>query len=349
MGSSNPGPPAASLRVLHLVATANGAAWVHEQLRDLRARGHDVMALVAGTDGTLAPRLDADGIRYEVADLDVFAGGSARLAARRILTLARTFRRLRPDVVQSHVFSSIVLGRLAAWLADVPVRLSMIPGPYYLEAPGLSGVDVRTAPLDTKVIASCEYTRELYERLGTPRAHVELIYYGQDPGRLDPATADPARVRRERGLDPARPVVGDVAYFYPPSPDGPSSRRTSSGAASRGTRCCCAPRRSCFARCPTRCSCSSGAAGARRARRISGSWKRWRNAWASPARCVSRDRARRARHAGGVRRVGAVLVEREPRRQHRIPADGAAARRVGGRRAGGCRPARAHRPPGACG
>src|SRR5690606_31707682 len=134
----------------------------------------------------------------------------------RVVALARTFRRLRPDVVQYHVFSSIILGRLSAWLADVPVRLSMIPGPFYLEAPGLAGVDVRTAPLDTKVIASCEYTRELYERAGVPRTHVELIYYGQDPVRFDPAKANPARVRRELGIDPGRPIVGDVAYFYPP-------------------------------------------------------------------------------------------------------------------------------------
>lgn len=221
MGSLRSGPPIPPLRILHVVGTANGAAWVHEQLRDLRARGHDATALIAGADGTLAPRLDADGIGYEVADLDIFAGGSPLTAARRILSLARIFRRLRPDVVQYHVFASIILGRLAAWLADVPVRFSMIPGPYYLEAPGLSGADVRTAPLDTKVIASCEYTRELYERHGVSRTHVELIYYGQDPCRFDPTQVDPTRVRRELGIHPTRPVVGDVAYFYPPSPDGP--------------------------------------------------------------------------------------------------------------------------------
>ena len=106
---------------------------------------------------------------------------------RRSSPSARLFRRLRPDVVQSHLFQSIITTRLAAWLADVPVRFSMIPGPYYLEAPGLREVDTRTAGLDTKVIASCERTRELYEAQGVPRDRVELIYYGQDVHRLDPA------------------------------------------------------------------------------------------------------------------------------------------------------------------
>lgn len=217
------GPQTSPLRILHVVGTANGAAWVHEQVRDLRGRGHDTAVLIGGADGTLAPRLTADGIPFEVAELDVFAGGTPLAAARHVLAVARLFRRLRPDVVQYHVFGSIILGRLAAWLADVPVRVSMIPGPYYLEAPGLGQLDVLTAPLDTKVIASCEYTRTLYERHGVPRAHVDLIYYGQDPARLDPARVEPGRVRGELGIDAARPVVGIVAYFYAPAPDGPFS------------------------------------------------------------------------------------------------------------------------------
>jgi glycosyltransferase involved in cell wall biosynthesis len=208
------------LRILHLAGTSNGAAWVHEQVRDLRARGHDARAIIGGADGTLAARLAADGIPFEVADLDVFARNMP-LAAARILKVARLLRRLRPDVVQYHIYGSIILGRLAAWLADVPVRLSMIPGPYYLECPGLGELDVLTAPLDTKVIASCEYTRTLYERAGIQRTHVDLIYYGQDTARFDPALADPGRVRRELGIAPTQPVVGIVAYFYPPAPDGP--------------------------------------------------------------------------------------------------------------------------------
>jgi glycosyltransferase involved in cell wall biosynthesis len=220
MATSPSGPTIRPLRVLHVAGTENGAAWMHEQVRGLRARGHDATGIISGAGGTLASRFTADHIPFEVAELDVF-GGKPLDAARRVFALARVFRRLRPDVVQCHLFSSIILGRMAAWLADVPVRLSMIPGPYYLEAPGLCGIDVRTAPLDTRVIASCEYTRELYERQGVPRTQVELIYYGQDPDRFNPATADGARVRRELGIEPERPVVGDVAYFYPPSPDGP--------------------------------------------------------------------------------------------------------------------------------
>jgi glycosyltransferase involved in cell wall biosynthesis len=208
------------VRVIHVVGTADGAPWMHEQVRELRARGYEATGVIASASGKLARRFDRDGIAYEVLDLENISANGAFAAAKKVFVLARLFRRLRPDVVQSHLFHSIIVTRLAAWLADVPVRFSMIPGPYYLEAPGLREVDARSAWLDTKVIASCERTRELYEELGVPREHVELIYYGQDVRRLDPSRADGAgareRVRRELGIDPNRPVVGDVAYFYAP-------------------------------------------------------------------------------------------------------------------------------------
>jgi len=217
----SPGLPCASLRVVHVAATANGAGWMHEMLRELRARGHDASAIIAGRDGTLAPKLAQDGIPFEVLDLDVLSSRSIRDAAAKAWALLRLLRRLRPDVVHYHLFPSILLGRLAGWAADVPVRFSMIPGTYYLEAPVLGDADAKTAWADTRVIASCEHTRTLYERFGVPHDHVELIYYGADSRRFAPDRADGARVRRELGIAADTPTVGIVAYFYPPLAAGP--------------------------------------------------------------------------------------------------------------------------------
>jgi glycosyltransferase involved in cell wall biosynthesis len=223
---------AAPVRVIHVVGTADGAPWMHEQVRELRARGYEATGVIAAASGKLARRFERDGIAYEVLDLETLSTSGTFSAAKKVFSLARLFRRLRPDVVQSHLFQSIIVTRLAAWLADVPVRFSMIPGPYYLEAPGLREVDARSAWLDTKVIASCERTRELYEELGVSRDRVELIYYGQDVSRLDPSRADGARVRRELGIDPDRPVVGDVAYFYAPQ----TSKFTPTNLVGRGVK-----------------------------------------------------------------------------------------------------------------
>jgi glycosyltransferase involved in cell wall biosynthesis len=213
--------PRAPLRIVHVAATANGAGWMHEMLRELGARGHEVRAIIAGADGTLAPKLAADHIPFEVLDLDVLSSRNLRAAAVKAWALLRLLRRLRPDIVHYHLFPSILLGRLTGWIADVPVRFSMIPGPYYLEAPVLGEADANTAWADTRVIASCEYTRTLYGRFGVPREHVELIYYSPDAHRFAPDRADGPRVRRELGLARETPTVGIVAYFYPPLPPGP--------------------------------------------------------------------------------------------------------------------------------
>ena len=198
---------------------------MHQQLRDLKQRGHRVEAVIAGRDGSLYPRLVADGIPVHVLNLDILSSRNAIAAARMLVALVRLLRRLRPDVVHYHLFPSIILGRLAAWASDVPVRISMIPGTYYLEAPVLGDLDLRTARFDTKIVASCEYTRTLYRRGGVPDSSLDLIFYGQDAGEFDPAQATPDSVRRDLGIDTHRPVVGDVAYFYPPFADTPFTPR----------------------------------------------------------------------------------------------------------------------------
>ena len=206
---------------MHVAATANGAAWMHQMLCELRDRGHRTTAIISGADGTLAARLTREGIPFEVLDLDVLSCRSGFAAARKLRSLIALLRRARPDVVHFHLFPSIIVGRIAAWVADVPARFSMIPGTYYLEAPVLGDMDARTSRFDSKIIASCEYTRTLYAQHGVPNDRVELVYYGQDPALFSPGVADPLRVRRELGIPATRPTVGHVAYFYPPGAEGP--------------------------------------------------------------------------------------------------------------------------------
>lgn len=205
-----------------MAATPSGAPWMVALLEEQRRRGHDVSAVIAGSDGTLAPILAGLGIPFEVFPFGLFGRGVLG-ASLQGLRLVRLLRRLRADVVQTHLFPSIVLGRVATWVADVPLRYSMIPGPYYLECPVLGDLEAGTAWADTRVIASCERTRELYAERGVPPERVDLVYYGVDPERFDPARADGARVRRELGIPPEAPVVGLVAYFYPKVPDAPTS------------------------------------------------------------------------------------------------------------------------------
>src|ERR1700682_2123316 len=212
--------PLRPLRIVHLAATPVGAPWMVAIMREQRRRGHDVSAVIAGVGdgvkGTLAPLFDAEGFAYRIAGMDLMASTTAFRAAAKLRRLTRLLVELRADVVQYHLFPSIVIGRLAAWLADAPLRYSMIPGTLYLEAPLLGDLEAGTAWPDTRVIATCARTRELYVERGTEPERVDVIYYGLDETQWDPSRADPFRVRRELGLRDDVPVGGMVAYFYAP-------------------------------------------------------------------------------------------------------------------------------------
>jgi glycosyltransferase involved in cell wall biosynthesis len=206
------------LKVLHVAATASGASWMVDILRGLRSRGYEVSALISGAQGDLAPKLKREGIPYYVGELDLFSNPA--LAVPKTLRLANFLRKHQFDIVHYHLFASVISGRIAAYLADVPLRYSMITGPYHLEAPTPSRIDCKTVWMDTKVIASCEYTRQLYRSKGVPWNRIERIYYGADESRFDPATSDASKLRRELGIPKGTPVVGMVAYFYAPLPKG---------------------------------------------------------------------------------------------------------------------------------
>src|ERR1051326_7928918 len=195
-GPSSVSPPPSArgdslkkLKVCHVVCTAEGGKWMMEQLRELRERyGHEVAAVVAGEKGRLVDTLRAEAIPFYVEN---FKFGSLRQTLnvpRTIYRLARLFRRERFDVVRSHLFFSMFVGRIAAWLADVPVRLAMLPGPFQLEAHTSRWIDRATCWMESSLIPSCEYTRQLYREIGVGTERLPLIYYRSEERRFDPDT-----------------------------------------------------------------------------------------------------------------------------------------------------------------
>ncbi|MEW6368648.1 MAG: glycosyltransferase family 4 protein [Acidobacteriota bacterium] len=204
------------LRIVHLAGTPEGAPWLIAILREQCRRGCDVSAVLSGGFGTIARILTSEGIPVQFLDLDLPSSTTALHAFSKIRRASRLLRALRADVVHYHLYGSILMGRLAAWLADAPLRFSMIPGTFYLEAPILGDLEAGTAWADTRVIATCEKTRELYIERGTPASRMEVIYYGLDEDRFDPAATSGDTVRRELGIGDDVPVVGLVAHFYPP-------------------------------------------------------------------------------------------------------------------------------------
>jgi glycosyltransferase involved in cell wall biosynthesis len=205
------------MRIVHLTAAVDGAPWMIGMAREQRRLGHDVAVIIPSRNGSIALALEREGIPYHLAPCDAVSASSNLARVRTIGTLVRLLRRLRPDVVHSHIINSVVTARIAAWIADVPIRFGANAGPVTLESELLRPMEAGTASLDTRTIASCSYTLELFERCGIPKSKSDLVYYGPDAARFDPANADGARVRRELGIGDDTPLIGIVAYFYAPA------------------------------------------------------------------------------------------------------------------------------------
>ncbi|MBR0829716.1 glycosyltransferase family 4 protein [Bradyrhizobium manausense] len=210
-------PGRGGLKVCHLVSSTNGARWAVEQLTWLRDRyGHDVTAVVSGPQGSLIEMLRDAGIRIHVEEgFGVY--DSVASVLRLPLTvwrLARWLRRERFDVVQSHLFFAMIATRFAAWFADVPVRLAMYASPFHLEVPRTLWMDRLAWWMDTRLIASCQYTEDIFARLGVASRRRALIYYGADNDQYDPERTRPVDLRAEYGWPSSTNVVVKVAYFY---------------------------------------------------------------------------------------------------------------------------------------
>lgn len=222
-------------KVCYIAATTEGAVWLYEQLRDLRDRYHlDVSIVLNGEQGRLVELFRDAAIKVHVADFDFTRVADILSLPGKVIRLTKILSRERFDIVQTHLFHSMVIGRIAAWFADVPVRLSMIAGPFHLEAATPRWIDRATCWMDTAIIPSCQFTRELYRQLGVPDRRLTVIYYGPDERKFDPDNTSPIDLRAEFNWPDDSLLVGMVAYFYvehgfnrwtPPKLQGRSNKR----------------------------------------------------------------------------------------------------------------------------
>lgn len=188
-----------------------------EQLRELRDRyGYAVSAIVSPGEGGLIDKLKAENIPFHQIQFRVRQASVWYLLPIRIFQLVQLLRREKFDVVQTHLFYSMVIGRFASWFADVPVRLAMLAAPYHLEASTPRWIDGSTCWMETALIPSCELTRQLYLEMGVSPYRLFLVYYGTDEHKFNPEVTAPAAIRHEYGWPDDTRLVGMIAYFYPP-------------------------------------------------------------------------------------------------------------------------------------
>jgi glycosyltransferase involved in cell wall biosynthesis len=238
--------------VAQVCALVDGGLWMVQICAGLRRLGFDVIAVIGSAEGATAAALTKAGVPFVAMAQPITSAG--RLAAlfarvpvlwrlvyvihgvallRTAARMARGLRRLEVDIVHTHVFTSMLVGRLAGWMARVPLRVAMIPGPYHLEAPLLRRLDLATLRLDHRLVAGCARTDELYAELGVPAGQRRTVGYGVDPAGFEPDAVDGLSFRREIGVADDAPLIGQVAFFYP-TISGPASPPWADGRGVKG-------------------------------------------------------------------------------------------------------------------
>lgn len=139
---------------------------------------------------------------------------------RSLAALFSLLRRWRPDIVHTHMAKAGFVGRLAAWLAGVPVIVHSYHGTvlsgYFdpMRSAAFSFLERSVGSLTTAVVVpSARLRNELAARRITSPARMVEIPVGID---LEPFRgARAGTLRAELGLGPDDPLVGVVARLVP--------------------------------------------------------------------------------------------------------------------------------------
>lgn len=208
------------LKIAHTADTSRGATWMAEQLRELKNYGYSVTSIIPA-EGELSQKLTLFEVPYKLQKIGFpWSSNQVSSGLLNIYRLAFLFYSQRYQIVHHHLYPSMIMSRFAAWIADVPVRVSMIPGPFYMDAEIPRNVELSCCWMDSRVIVSCQYSRQTYISGGVPAENIELVYYGADEKVFSLSAVDQKTARQrlieELALEADCQLVGMVAYFYSP-------------------------------------------------------------------------------------------------------------------------------------
>ena len=207
------------IKVVHLISSLETGGTEMMLFKLLAAANKDefnnsVISLTKG--GAIAERIAGLGVPVE--NLGMSRSTPSPVG---MLRLYRALRRERPDVLQTWLYHSDLLGYFAGKLARVPalawnIRCSTTDDRYFT---GMTGWVVRLlARLSAKpdaVIVNSDAGRTIHEGLGYKPRRWDMIPNGFDLTRFRPDSAARSAVRDELGIPSDAAVIGLVARFDP--------------------------------------------------------------------------------------------------------------------------------------
>jgi len=210
------------VRVIRAIARLNvgGPAW-HAVLLTAGTRARYPTLLAIGQSGAHEGDASALAEQHGAGDQVIRVPGLGRDIGllgdlRALWTLWRLCRQYKPDIVHTHTAKAGALGRLAAWLAGVPVRVHTFHGHVFhgYFARWKTALYIRVeralARITTRIVAiSARQARELREYLRLAADRISVIPLGFDLRRFQVAErqAACARFRAAIGARPDQTVI----------------------------------------------------------------------------------------------------------------------------------------------
>ena len=222
------GVPAEPIRVVRVISRLNiGGPAIHTVLLTAGLNGHGFESLlVTGTPG------DEEGdMSYVARDRGVAPTIIPELGRElswrddltAFLTLVRLFRSFRPHIVHTHTAKAGAVGRLAAAVAGVPIRVHTFHGHVFrgyfspLKTQAFLWIERALGRLTQAVVAISERQRrdlcEVYRIV--PSTRCTVIPLGFDLAPFASCEARRGTLRREMGVEGDVPLVGIVGRLVP--------------------------------------------------------------------------------------------------------------------------------------
>ncbi len=216
------------IRVLRTIARLNVGGPARQAIlltKRLEGRGYRstlVTGRVGPNEGDMLPDAISAGIRPVVL-AGLGRDPSALGDLRALFGLCREMVRMRPDVVHTHTAKAGTLGRVAAFLTGVPVKVHTFHGHVlhgYFGPRGsalVRAVELLLARITTRVIAVSEEVKDdlCRRHRAIPAARVTVVPLGLDltlPGRAADCRGE---LRAEFGIGADEPVISMIGRLVP--------------------------------------------------------------------------------------------------------------------------------------
>jgi len=208
------------MKVVHVITAlkAGGAeVMLLRLLQQLRGTGYDPYVVGLAGPGEVSDQISALGV-----PVTALGGRRGVPDPSAVVNVARILRRVRPDVVQTWMYHSDLVGGLAARVAGNPrvawgLHHSNL-SPEFNKRSTLMTVRAcahLSSRLPSAIVCCAESTRRLHAEFGYDDAKMLVIPNGFDLDAFRPDPAARLTIRQELGLPDSALLMGMLARFHP--------------------------------------------------------------------------------------------------------------------------------------